>query len=256
MNNLKALVYHCVIPLAGACIRRKKKEVPVIYYHDVTRSEKGSTFARISLSKLILQIEWLCKQGYQFLRFSDIKEFIPAEKQLLLVFDDGNRSVYELIFNFMKSNGVAYNIFFPPGVQEKQPDCFLTWSMVETMVASGLVEFGAHTYDHIDARKIDKTNWERQIVMTNDIIAKHTGQIPRDFCFPCGLFDQRIVKLLSNAGTYDRLYTSMRHFDKQIGTVLLKGRIAISDDDSMRIFKNKVRGNYFTQKIVLERLRQ
>lgn len=243
MNKKKYFVYKWIIPLIGRLYLNRSEMIRVIYYHDVVLGD-GGTYDKISFENFKKQMNWLLSNGYETLKFGHLEKCDTGKNKVLITFDDGWRSNYEIIFDFMKENGIYYNIFLSPGLQQKEPKHYLTWQMIDELSNSGWVGFGAHTYDHIDARSINSSDWNKQIEKANLEIYNHTGQVPKDFCFPYGLYNHSIVNKLAKYSNYSRLYTSEYLTSQTINDIEIYGRTRISDKDTLRIFKNKIEGNY------------
>ena len=80
--------------------------------------------------------------------------------------------------------------------------------MAQEMLDSGLVGFGAHTFSHIDARKINEKNINLEIYRANEEIKDKLGIIVKDFCLPYGYYDNKTIMRLSRLKIYKRIYTS------------------------------------------------
>ncbi len=125
-------------PLIGRMMLQNNIYVNVIYYHDIVR-DKGYSFMRTNIGVFKHQMEWLAKNGYETLRFDDLNvdTLRFKKKRVLIAFDDGWRSNYTEIFEYMKSLGLQYNIFLTMGEINNNPE-YLTWDMVREMHDSGL----------------------------------------------------------------------------------------------------------------------
>lgn len=218
----------------------------LIYYHDVV-SEKGSSYMQISTKKFYKQMEYLKDSGYNTLNYNDLEDeswgYNNEDKNVLITFDDGWISNYEVVYPIMKKLNLKFNIFLEVGAIDHKEN-HLTWDMINLMKESNLVSFGAHTYNHIDARTIDKNNLDIEIIMANNLIEEKTGLIVKDFCFPYGYYNENTISYLDDIGVYKRLYTSDGIPMIIRNNIMVFGRVGIENEDSMKDFINKLEGRY------------
>ena len=124
MINYKQLFIDSVIPILGRLSLRKNKYVNVIYYHDVVSGE-GYSLMHMNIEKFKHQISYLKKKGYETLRFDDLDNpelFKFKKKRVVIAFDDGWKSNYDLIFDWMKEQGIKYNIYLTIGEIGNNPE--------------------------------------------------------------------------------------------------------------------------------------
>ncbi|MDN6322326.1 MAG: polysaccharide deacetylase family protein, partial [Halomonas sp.] len=148
---------------------RSPGDYVVISYHDVVDSsvtpDPDIYSQTITRGRLVEHFNMLDVGGYQPVSLQQIIDAKAGgaplpEKAVLLTFDDGYRSFYDIVFPLLK----LYNF---PAVQAvvgswmdvpaggKVPygsiplprDRFLSWEQVRTLDESPLVEIASHTYD-------------------------------------------------------------------------------------------------------------
>lgn len=246
MNMMKKIIYRHLIPEAGRIIN-KNNHIPIIYYHNIVDDGKGFSFKHIDFSRFKQQVEFIKHYGYKTYKFSEIPEgFIkkPSAKEVIITFDDGFLSNYTIAFPLLKSLGIKFNIFLPAQKMELGQDGYITWEMVREMKDSGVAEFGAHTYSHIDARKISDNNYDIEITETNRLISSHIRTDVQDFCFPYGFYNKSIIMRLCRKQIYKRLYSSDFMSLKKLADSEIIGRIPISNEYDFRTFKRHLEGDY------------
>lgn len=245
LNLVKSIVYQTALPAAGKVLCNRNQFINCIYYHDIV-PENGYSYMRINKSLFEKQMRYLAEKGYRtylFHELDDPKAIQFDKKSVLITFDDGWKSNHTFIFNLMKELGLKYNIFLAAGSINEDPD-YLTWDEVEQMAGSGMCGFGAHTYDHVTCEDVSSIDFDRQVRMTDDLIELHTGHRPKDFCFPKGVYTADFIQKLEMDSAYSRIYTSDLNYSYERNGIIVFGRNAISNDESMKVFKNKVRGYY------------
>ncbi len=245
MNPIKKNVFNNVIPLLGSMTKGKNKFINVIYYHDIVNGEgNGSQQTNIELFKS--QIKYIKDNGYKTFTFDELEDKDNIKynpKTVLITFDDGWVSNYSEIFEYMKKMNIKYNIFLECK-KIGNDENYLTWDMVREMHASGIVGFGAHTFNHPDMSDIENINTDIEIIEANKKITEETGIIPKDFCYPFGKWSEKSNKYLVENTGYTRIYTSSMRYSYLQNDKIIFGRSSINSLFSFKVFKNMVKGNY------------
>lgn len=244
MSAIKSCIYK-LVPILGRFFSNKLV-FSIIYYHDVVNC-KGYSLQKINIKVFEEQMRYFVDNGYQTLLFNEVKQWIgkeklPDKKKILITFDDGYRSNYELVYPLMKKLGLKFNVFICPQMIEENDPNYLTVDMLKEMYESGFVEFGAHTYSHIDASKVTESELITETELCNSRILEWLGYTPDDFCYPYGRYTKESSTILSKY--YKKMYTSDCKSLLGIGNCFEIGRIGISEDDSLKIFKDKIDGKY------------
>ena len=245
MNIIKKFVYDNVVPMVGSLMKGKNKYINVIYYHDIVAGE-GNGAQQTNVEMFKKQMEYIAEKGYKTITFDDIEngeDISFKDKYVLITFDDGWRSNYSEIFDFMKEKNIKYNIFLAVGEISNNPD-YLTWEQVRDMHNSGLVGFGAHTYSHVSMKDIDEVDTQKEIEEANNIIFNEIGFYPIDFCYPYGQFTEDSNTFLLENTKYKRIYTSEHDFSYNVGEKIVFGRSSINSAESFKTFVNKLNGKY------------
>ncbi|WP_346873778.1 polysaccharide deacetylase family protein [Clostridium sp. UBA5988] len=233
-----------LIPIIGAPLS-SKLSFPIIYYHDIVE-DQGYSLQKTNFTVFKEQMIYLSENNYNTLLFSEVGNFtdkkLANKKNVMITFDDGYRSNYELAFPLMKELGLKFNIFICPKMIENKHPEYLSKDMLDEMYKSGLVEFGSHTYSHVDASLSTEEELLGEIQNCNKKISEWLGYSTKDFCYPYGKYTKKTSPLLSNY--YERIYTSDCKPLTTIGKAKERGRIGISTDDSLKDFRNKLNGRY------------
>jgi poly-beta-1,6-N-acetyl-D-glucosamine N-deacetylase len=228
----------------------------------------------LELSTLVKHFNWLKANGYTPVNFQQIldaqagKTPLP-DKAVLLTFDDGYKSFYDLVYPLLKqysypatqalvtswidapvNQAIAYGDVMLPR------STFLTWPQIKEMQSSGLVEIASHTHNHHRsvisnptgsqqaallspqfANNAYETQAAYQTRVLSDLktsaasIAKNTGNAPRIMVWPYGQFNDVDVALSKQAG-FTHHFTLEEH---QINTpeALLIGRLLVDEETSL-----------------------
>lgn len=245
MNPLKKIVFYNVIPFLGSVNRSKNEYINVIYYHDIVGGEGyGSQKTNIELFKS--HMRYIKENGYKTYTFSELDNEDNLKfnkKSVLITFDDGWRSNYTAIFEFMKELGIKYNIYLEAGNVGENED-YLSWDMVREMRDSGIVGFGAHTYTHPDMSDVSKIDPELEFKKANEKVFSETGIVLRDFCYPFGKWSESSNKYIVENTEYTRIYTSDMKYSYEQGGKIIFGRSSINGDYPFKVFVAMLKGNF------------
>ena len=213
------------------------KDYTVIYYHNIVEG-KGESYQRTGIDNFKEQMKFLSENGYNTINFSDIDKCVKG-KNVLIVFDDGFKCVYEKAYPIMKELGIKGNVFILPKYTDEKDDRFISIDNIKEMSANGF-EFGAHTTSHIDLRTLGYSELSRDCEEVDEWFINNLGKKSDDFCMPYGKYMSKQLRILKKY--YKRVYTSLYGSNKFKKAVIK--RIGISDSDGIEKFKAKLDGKY------------
>ena len=223
-----ALALLCTV---GSCSAQGKR-LPILMYHDLTTDPAKTNSMTITADRFRLDMEFLQQFGYTPLLPRDLiaihegRQAMP-DKPVMVTFDDGYRSNYELAYPVLTETGmkavvavVASNI--RSDAEALQPRSSMTWGELHEMAGSGVFEIGSHTYDlhnpqYGGAAALDgidgvmrlrhETRDQYRARVGTDLktsvqmIREMTGQITVNyFSFPYGGWDAWMPELLAQQG--------------------------------------------------------
>ncbi len=121
----------------------------ILMYHMVVKDESdGINDWRTTTALLRRDLQWLRDNGYTSYLPGEIADGAPlAERSVLITFDDGYEDNYRLVLPLLREYGMKAVVSLICGSIDRGEEGFLTWDMCREMAASGLIEFGSHTYD-------------------------------------------------------------------------------------------------------------
>ena len=245
MNPIKKIVYQYGIPTIGRILKGNNKYVNVIYYHDIVQG-KGYSFQQTNIEIFKKQMHYIASHGYTTLRFDDLKTEADEaydSKKIVIVFDDGWKSNYTEIYDYMKSLGLKYSIYLAVKEIGVNPD-YLTWDQVRLMHDEGVVGFGAHTYSHPHIDAISNIDVEVEFKKADAIFEAELGYKPLDFCYPYGTYSEETNEYISSHLEYRRIYTSRLMYSYRQNGKIIFGRNGINGDEPFIVFVSKLKGYY------------
>ena len=186
--------------------------MPILMYrHSVNNWEDGNDMT-ITGGRLEEDLQWLAENGYHSVLPQELAAGQPLpEKPVLITFDDGYRSNYDLAFPLLQKYHTKAAIALMVYMPDYYSGGFLSWDMCREMSASGLVEIGSHGYavHNLDQRmgnfipgqangvqrRKGESDLDFQCRVLEDLrrsydrIAQELGKPPSFFAYPFGKTD-------------------------------------------------------------------
>lgn len=226
--------------------------VLVIYYHELVEGD-GFSYQRINKDRFEWQMRYLAENGYRSLLFSQLEPF-SADKAVIVSFDDGFASVFDLARPIMERYGILGNIYLATqriGTDER----YMTWDAVRALRDSGHWEFAAHTHYHTDIRTLTEETALREILLSHEAFQHELGMVPKVFCMPYGAYSRASAAMIRRLGDYRCMLGShYGMFDPKDAPRRVLPRIGIRDEDSIEVFAAKLSGRK-NWKGILQRIR-
>ena len=121
--------------------------LPVLMYHHMVPDGQDCNDMTVTPGKFRADLETVLAMGYTPVLPRELAagDALP-EKPILITFDDGYRSNYDLVYPILREYGVKACISIIVLMPDLPTDNFCTWGQLREMTASGLVEIGSHSY--------------------------------------------------------------------------------------------------------------
>ncbi len=185
--------------------------VPVLSYHKFSRSPGDADAMTVTEAAFEAQMKFLAEEGYraitldEFYDFLDFKADLP-EKSVVITFDDGWRSMYEIAYPVLRRHGFPAALFVSTEMITGSRTT-LSWEMVREMMAGGIA-VESHTVDHRNLEKMKEgesvedylADMERELARSAQIIREKTGRAPRYLAYPYGTTNALTIALAADLG--------------------------------------------------------
>ncbi len=188
------------------------EKLPVLMYHHVVEDGQECNDMTVTVSRLREDLQWLKDNGYTTILPRELAAGDPLpSKPVLVTFDDGYRSNYDLAFPLFQEFEAKAVISIMVFMQDHGVTSFLSWDMCREMSETGLVEIGSHAYalhnlddrggnftpDGVNGvqRKPEETDEDFKsrvlddIQKSYDLIEENVGAAPAFFAYPFGLIE-------------------------------------------------------------------
>ncbi len=180
--------------------------IPIFMYHylEVVRNPKDTLRVRLAVTPTIFeeQLATLQKNGFHTLFVRDVPAILSGSLQVsrpvVLTFDDGYEDFYTEAFPLLKKYQAHATLFLINDFIGKGD--YLTEAQIREIVASGLVEIGAHTLDHLDLRTLSINGQTRQILGSKDDLESRFGVAVTSFAYPSGRYTADTLSIVRKSG--------------------------------------------------------
>jgi peptidoglycan/xylan/chitin deacetylase (PgdA/CDA1 family) len=232
-----------VSALASIVGLKARQRLVILYYHDIpaaTRARFAHQMDKLRRSATVVGADW---------RGGPVKGRVCA-----ITFDDAFVSVLDNALPELAKRQLPCTIFVPVGALGRAPG----WSM-ETNYApdeivasqdlikslpSSLVTLGAHTLTHPFLSRLPRETARAEIEKSRTLLSAMSGQDVRLMSFPYGDYDEEVAAMCRTAG-YDLVYGIVPSTVDPHDGEFIRGRVAVSPDDSDLEFFLKMSGGYW-----------
>jgi peptidoglycan/xylan/chitin deacetylase (PgdA/CDA1 family) len=241
-------------------------DVPIVGYHNVIPDTQAGDVVNITVSKLRRDLLAIKKAGYTTIYFRDLigycenGEKIPR-KPIIITFDDGYASNYQLVYPMLKSLGMKATIFIIGSNVGRDTDSVMGnpiiphFSLEEAreMINSGCVDIQMHTYNlhrpDMNMLSIQSVfNSEQRYAMyiktdtsmvANQIDQKMGGNASV-LAYPYGYFNARTEAILRQAGVKATVTTraGINHIYKTPADLFGLKRIFPAEEGVMELLRH------------------
>ena len=184
----------------------KLSDVPVFTYHGVTGSDVIDAPSRekkywVRLGAFNEQLDTIRRLDYRIRVLDELwnvpKLHDPSERPVVLTFDDGLASAYNVIFPILRQKGVSANFFLNTATIGRSG--FLTWNQIKEMHHAGM-SFQSHGHEHVYLSWLPDDQLARQLNKSKRTIEDNLGCAVHFLSCPYGDLNPRVVQAALKAG--------------------------------------------------------
>ena len=222
-------------------LRKSMREnVPILMYHQIGEEENS---LYLSEEHFRQHLEYFKEQGYTTVTMSQLYDHwgkgepLP-EKCIALTFDDGYRSMYEVVFPMLQEYGFTATFYVIPAA------VWSPWSVDEDMIkemAEGGMEIGSHTYSHYQLDILTEKDVLFELQESKKALETVTGKEIHSLCYPVGRYTDFALQAASDCG-YTTAVTTAYGFASLSQGLLSLERIRITRGDNISALELKLQG--------------
>ena len=198
-----AVFFIAVIGVVVSLFQSAKGGIPVLNYHQINDTEKNAL--TVNTEQFEAQMKYLSENGYTTITPADMLDAwengtqLP-EKPVIITFDDGYLDNYNHAFPVLEKYQLKATIFLISDYVNTYPN-YLTWSAVQDMQQSGLIDFESHTLSHEELTKApDLDEAKHQLTGSKQAIEWNLGKQVNFIAYPCGEYNDDIEQATKDAG--------------------------------------------------------
>jgi len=236
-----------IVPLQpyalGGTRRDGYQTVPVLVYHKLSRSEADRMTVRER--DFEQQMRYLDEHGYRVITLDELFGFLEFRepihpKSVVITFDDGWRSTYEIAYPILKRFGFPATLFVYTELITGSRET-LSWDQVRELSRNGF-DIQAHSRSHRYLDRLDEgESFPRyfeavrtELVESARILERQLGRKVKYFAYPYGETNPLVVSLSREAG-YRLAFTVRRGSvpffapEYRVGRALIYGTFDLED---------------------------
>lgn len=161
------------------------------------------------------QMACLAEKGYRVLSLEDaIRDMVEGsitDKTIVLTFDDGFQTVWDVAVPIMKEFDFTATVFLPiefvgkvDGFSYELPRNeirLMDWGLIEKAISRGIT-FGSHSMSHRNLVDLDEKTLRFELEESMRILKTRLGLKFLPFAYPFGMFNEQVQNLVRETG-YD-----------------------------------------------------
>jgi len=202
----------------------------VFLYHSVTNQEVNDQ-PDIGVKLFERQLDYLSKHGYETVFLSTVAYKYNVEKKVpanwvVLTFDGGNEDFYTNVYPLLKKYKMKATLFV---VTSLIGDAFVTWDQLKEMKASGLVEIGSHSQNHLAATCASLEEIKKDTIGSKAILEEHLGGKVLVYAYPFGAVNAQAEAVAKAAGYTGAVGIAYRLWEFKLNDVYNMHRIYVCE---------------------------
>ncbi len=198
----------------GQTVEKKDVKVPILLYHHITEeSFDGNEISMISpydfrLHMTAIKVNYSpisLRHYLDYFNCTDGSVTIP-DNPIIVTFDDGYLSNYELAYPILKELEIPATIFVVTDTvgemagNGKVNYSHFTWEQAREMEESGWIEIQSHTASHVALGTLDTNQLVTELRKSKYAIEKNLGRECDMIAFPYGSYNDAVLNAAERAG--------------------------------------------------------
>ncbi|MFC5452938.1 polysaccharide deacetylase family protein [Paenibacillus aestuarii] len=229
-------------PLIGADQAKRVVAIPVLNYHSI--GDSPGNIYMLRPDHFARQMDYLAAHQYTPLTLQEFalileKKKVAPDKPVLLTFDDGYASNYELAMPVLKSHDFPATVFILPGMVGQ--GAYLSWPQIREM-RENKWDVQPHTMTHPHLPQLAAEAQREEIVTSRHEIERQLGTVADVFAYPYGEYNETTLGILQEAG-FRYAFTTLPGMATSAQPPLELHRIVVQEGDSFRTWKRKLKKN-------------
>ena len=231
-------------------------DIPILLYHAVAAGNAGRAQYTVAKEVFERHLDSLQVSGYRALTLSKMLDQLSGgglvQRSVVITFDDGLRSFYELALPALKARQMAATLIVIAGQIEESNSgrastadrVFMTKQEIDEAAASG-IEIGAHGWKHRALTDCTATETREELVRAKSELEAGFGKPISCYAYPYGKYSQAAVEAVAAAGYRGAVSVFSREV-RVTSNLYTMRRINLHDGDGRMRFQFKLSSLYLT----------
>ncbi|NMB92555.1 MAG: polysaccharide deacetylase family protein [Parcubacteria group bacterium] len=221
--------------------------VRVLCYHNISLDNAKEDIFTVSLEEFKKQMQFLYKERYsvfsmeEFLNIHDLNKKYP-KKSIVLTFDDGFKSFYNLVLPILRKYNYPATIFITTDFINTN-ETYMTWEEVKKCANDKLINVGGHGVSHIKLTEVPFDITYKEIIYSKEILENILQKQIKVFAYPYGVYNNMIRNLVQKL-EFKGAFTTKFGINSYTTDPYSFKRITIFNSDFLSVFKTKLAGAY------------
>lgn len=239
-------------------IHSGRPEATVLMYHAVVEDDDDAAEPSIGRTLFGRQMDVVAALGYETVFVRDViarhesRTPVPS-RWVALTFDGGYPDFYTHVYPVLRRHRlkatlfvIAADIGVPGG---------LSWDQLRELSASGLVEIGSHSWDHVADQCLSPDEARREKARSKAVLETHLGMPIVSYAYPYGAFSERARRLLRETGYRGAVGTVYRWGEFEDDDVFNLRRVYVSRYSRLPLmFRFMLSGSYVPTRALILRV--
>lgn len=186
--------------------------IPVLMYHNIAEDyPKGAEGANITPKLFEEHMQGILDRGYTPVFVADYYNSVQRgetlpENPIIITFDDGYLSNYEIAYPILKRLGIPATIFIVTSTVGATAESGLvgnshfTWEQAKEMQQSGIIDIQSHSHTHRNMLALSPAELQEELRISRYLIERNLDKNCFVFSYPFGGYNETTSKLSRYAG--------------------------------------------------------
>jgi|WetSurSiteA1Bulk_404760.scaffolds.fasta_scaffold00625_3 peptidoglycan/xylan/chitin deacetylase (PgdA/CDA1 family) len=235
-------------------------QIPILLYHRFGPVVADSMTIQTTVFES--HLKYLMEHNYTVIPLRQLIDFYlkkgppPPARSVVIVADDGHKSVYIDMFPLIRKYRIPVTLFLYPSAISNASYA-MTWDQLREMKNSGLVDFQSHSFWHPnfikDKKRLKEAEYEKSVTMqmrkSKEKIEKELNVKVDMFAWPFGLYDEDLIKTAVK-WNYRAAFTIERRHTSSRDNIMTLPRYLMTNSDRDKSFEMLLRGNASQRKVI------
>lgn len=201
MNRLIGgiVIWLAALMLTACGPAAQQQEVAILCYHAVGEADNSYYVDPVEFEK---QLQYLQQSGYRSLTFKQAAQYLTEgnalpQKCVIITFDDGYASVYEVAYPLLKKYGFCAVHFVV--VDTIGTEGHMSVAQLKELAQAGH-EIGSHGYSHAILTELDDQQLTVEIYKSKQRLEELLDTQVTAFAYPGGFYSTAVLEAVEQAG--------------------------------------------------------